>query len=192
MIKRVAMVAVLAAAIAMAHRAQAQTFSATFPSPLSTVVASVGSLGGGEYGYFWSVARGDKVEETFVGTGLALVVQLDLDFDVSQNVLNSGAHVDWDVRVNGISVGGWSWHDGDGTGPVSLSYLLAPIVGAGNYTVGMFVTNEVAPGQGSIALREGRLKLTGHSGVVPEPGMWTMLLGFGVSGSVFCLRRRRK
>lgn len=156
--------------------------------------------------YFWNAAggdvlasfppgttfRGDKVEETFVGTGLVSVNQLDLLFDVSQNFLNSGAQVDWEVRLNGTPVGTWTWHDTDGTGPVNLSYLFAPIFGGGTYTVGMHVTNEVPLGFGSIALAKGgTLTLIGQRqpGVVPEPGALAMLAGAGLAGLGFVVRR---
>lgn len=193
MFKKANLVLALAAVCITANRAQAQVFVGTFPSDSSTVVASVGDLGGGKIGYFWSVARGDKVEETFAGTGLNSVSQLDLLFNVSLNVLASGAQVDWEVRLNGTPVGTWVWHGGDGTGPVNLSYLFAPIFGGGTYTVGMHVTNEVALGAGSIALAKGgtlTLFEQRQPSVVPEPGALAMLAGAGLAGLGLVVRRR--
>lgn len=193
MFKKATLILALVAVCITANRAQAQVFVGTFPSDSSTVVASIGHFGG-QIGYFWSASRGDKVEETFVGTGLVSVNQLDLLFDVSQNVLNSGAQVDWEVRLNGTPVGTWTWHDTDGTGPVNLSYLFAPIFGGGTYTVGMHVTNEVPPGLGSIVLAKGgTLRLIQErqpQPVVPEPGTLAMLAGAGLAGLGFVVRRR--
>jgi hypothetical protein len=155
------------------NQGQAQVFVGTFPSASSVVVASLGDLGT-SFGYFGDASRGDMVGETFAGTGLSAVSQLDLMFNVSENVLSPGAHVDWEVRLNGTPVGTWTWSDIDGTGPVSLSYSFAPIVGGGTYTIGMHVTNVVPPWEGSIALAKGgTLTLYGlrqPQPVVPEPG----------------------
>jgi len=175
-------------AIATVQGAMAQTFTDTFPSDGSTVVASVGALDANSIGYFWSVARGDKVEETFAGTGLASVIQLDLSFEVTENVLADGWSVDWEVRVNGTAVGNFSVADTDGTGWRNESFSFAAINGAGTYTIGMHVTNEVAGGAGSIALgKNGDNSMTLHETVVPEPASMTAL---GL-GALALIRRRR-
>jgi hypothetical protein len=155
-------------------------YTASFPSASSTVVGSVGFISGTEIGYFWSVGRGDSVSETFSGTGLSSVNDLRLNFDVTRNVLSSGAFVSWDVFVNNNDVGNWVWNDGDGTGPVALHYTFADIVGSGTYTIAMRVMNEVAGGQGSIALGvPGTMTLQGSA--VPIPGaIW--LFGSGIVG----------
>ncbi|HEX5137989.1 MAG TPA: PEP-CTERM sorting domain-containing protein [Planctomycetota bacterium] len=170
-----------------ANVASADSETVDYPSSDSTVVASYPVINGSEFGYFWSGTRGDRITETFTGTGLDSVYALDLDFDVTQNVLNSNAYVDWNVFVNGTAVGGFIWSEADGTGPAHFSYSFAPIVGNGTYTISMEVANDVPSGYGSIAIGyPGTATLTG---TVPEPASLAML-GIGIVG--VCLRRRRK
>ena len=169
--------------------ATASAITVQFPSDDSTVVASVGFIDADEIGYFWKVSRGDSVTEGFTGTGLSSVTGLDLEFDVTQNVLASGAFTHWDVLLNGISVGDWMWTALDGIGHLSLSYLFPAIVGDGDYTIRMAVLNEVAPGAGSIALGfPGEATLTGTA--APEPGTLG-LIGAGLLGIAFGAPRRR-
>jgi len=169
--------------------ASADSVTVDYPSADSTVVASAGAIDGDEFGYFWSWVRGDRITETFAGTGLYDVTSLDLEFEVTRNVLVSGRYVDWNVFVNGISVGGFIWSEADGTGTVNLSYTgFTPIVGNGSYTISMEVANTVDPGYGSIAIGfPGSATLTGRS--VPEPIMLSMF-GVGILG--VWLRRRRR
>ena len=138
--------------VAVPH-AQAQTFTAFFPSGSSTVVG--GCLNPpGSLSYFSSVSRGDKVEQTFSSTGLNSITGLELNFDVTHNELSPAAQVDWDVRVNGTPAGTWQWTAGEGLGPVHLSYTFAPIVGGGTYDVGMFVKKIGIGAAGNIARRQ--------------------------------------
>lgn len=155
------------------------------------MVASVGTLAPGEYGYFWSVSRGDLIAETFSGTGLPSVSKLDLAFGITKNVLNSGAQVNWDVSINSVSVGTWSWSDTDGTGLFSTSYTFPSIAGGGNYTLAMKVSNEVPGGLGSIAIGDGRMTLTGGDSV-PDAGSSLGLLGLGFGALGFLRASSRK
>ncbi len=181
-------IAVALMGIALSGGVSAASWTGEFPSASSTVVASVGHLGGGGMGYFWSVSRGDMVGETFTGTGLAYVDGLDLIFEVTENVLYPGWAVDWDVKVNGTPVGGWSWADADGTGTVNLSFAFAPIADGGTFTIEMIVVNEVPDGDGSIALGYGG-RATLRGGVVPEPSSFAALAGGLIP--LLILRRRR-
>ena len=167
----------------------ASQFIDDFPSDDSTVIGSVGIISIGEFGYFWSVSRGDLISETFTGTGLNSVNQIDLEFSVTQNVLSSGAFTNWDVLVNDNVVGSWSWKDSDGTGVVDLSFNFADIFGAGTYDIAMEVTNEVAGGSGSIAIGyPGEMILTGGA-AVPEPATM-MLFGIGILGLAGVSRKK--
>ena len=167
----------------------ATTYTDAFPSSTSTVVSSIGAISATEFGYFWSVSRGDSITETFAGTGLPSVNQLDLAFPITQNFLNGGAQVNWQVSVNGTPVGNWIWKDTDGTGPFTSSYTFPDIAGAGTYTIGMLVQNEVASGLGSIAIGHGDMTLTGGGTAVPDMSSTLPLLGVGLSA--LCMFRRK-
>ena len=119
-----------------------------YPSSDSTVVASVGFIDDDEIGYFWSAARGDRVTETF--SGPPAVRGAILKVEVVSNVLNSGAHVDWRLEINGVPVGGFRVREGF-TGPIRLVRQFSPIPGP-NYEVTIRVMNEVAGGEGSHTL----------------------------------------
>lgn len=117
----------------------------SFPSATSTVVGSVGFINADEVGYFWSASRGDSVAESFAGPNR--VKKIVLNLDVVQNVLSSGAQVDWTVSINGTDVGSFSVVQGQ-LGPVTQKFSFPKITG-GTYLVKIRVTNEVAGGQGS-------------------------------------------
>jgi hypothetical protein len=169
--------------------AAATTFTAVFPSGSSNVVDS-GINPTGSFAYFWSSDRGDKVEQTFADTGLNAITELDLNFDVTQNGLSPHSVVDWDVRVNGTTVGSWQRTAPEGVGPVNLIYTFAPIVGDGTFDVGMFVTDHVPSGAGAIGVsNEGSLTLKGIGGA-PEPSSLAILVTGGLP--LFGLLRRRR
>ena len=121
----------------------------SYPSANSTIVGSVGFIDGEQVGYFWSVARGDSVTETFAAG--PSIVGYNLDVDVVENVLNSGAFVNWDVLINGVLVDNFTVNEGF-LGTVSRTANFSAIAGP-NYTVEMRVTNEVAGGEGSHTFR---------------------------------------
>jgi len=120
-----------------------------FPSAGSTVVGSTGFIDADEIGFFWSVARGDRVTETF-STALSSINRAILEIEVVTNVLNSGAFVDWDLEINGVVVGSFTINEGF-TGPFTVDVNFSPITGP-VYDVKIRVTNEVAGGEGSHTL----------------------------------------
>jgi hypothetical protein len=122
----------------------------SFPSNDSTVVANGGFLGSEQIGYFWSVARGDRVTETFADS-LTSVNRAIFDFGVPTNVLYS-TPLQWDVKINSTTVGNFQI-DAGFTGNRHLDFDFAPIVNiGGQYTVSYVVTNEIPSGWGSHTL----------------------------------------
>lgn len=123
--------------------------SEDFPSADSTVIGSVGFIDSTRIGHFWSVSRGDKVEETFT-TGIPSIGQAIFDFYVPTNVLGVGNYVIWDVFINGTKIGDITVMDQQ-IGPVHVDFSFPPINGP-VYTVLFKVTNEVPGGAGSHTL----------------------------------------
>ncbi|WP_232411046.1 PEP-CTERM sorting domain-containing protein [Methylophilus sp. 5] len=191
-IKAIAMKSMVGAALsacmlAGTGMAQAATYNFNFPSYSSNVVSSVGALSATDIGYFWSVSHGDQVSETFSGSGLFGATSLDLELNITQNVLSQGASVDWDVLVNGVDVGDWTWTSTSGTGMTYLSYTFAAISGEFN-SLALIVKNEVPAGLGSIALGL-NTEATVSNSVVPEPDT----LGFLLAGlAVISLVQRKR
>jgi hypothetical protein len=120
-----------------------------FPSASSTVVGSVGFIDDIQVGYFWSATRGDSVAETF--SGPAKIKKAILKLDVVTNGLVAGAHADWSVSINGTDVGKFVVNSGE-SGPRTLKYKFAKIKG-GTYDVKIYMTNDVAGGEGAHTLR---------------------------------------
>ena len=152
-----------------------------FPSNSSTVVDS-GINTPGEWGYFWSASRGDSVTETFAGTGITELGSLTLSFGV-EDVLQAGNETDWEVFVNGISVGSWVWTSAQGSGTLNETYSFAPITGNGTYTLRMAVTNETPVNKGSVGIFiPGTATLEAAvPSTVPEP-VSALLLSTGMLG----------
>lgn len=165
---------------------QAATFS--FPTSGSTIVGSVGEIDPTQIGYFWSATRGDLVSETFADPA-AFVTTLDLDLTVPQNVLHSGNTVNWDVILNGITVGNFSIVQGF-LGDFVQSYSFAPIASLGGYTVTLEVTNTVPGGGGAHSFGIGRQynpTVTFNASEVPEPGTVALM---AVGLAALALKRR--
>jgi len=175
-----------AAALTAAGLSQASSYSFNFPSTSSSVVASIGSIGSSEIGYFWSVARGDKVSQAYAASGVFGTTSLELDLNVTRNVLSTGNSVQWDVLVNGTDVGDWAWSSANGTGLTHLSLSFAAVTGEFS-TLALVVKNEVPSGDGSIALG---LDTRGTVAAVPEPETYALMLA-GLAGIGALVRRRK-
>lgn len=173
--------------IATVAQAGVITYTDEFPSDDSTVIGSTGYINAERgYGYFWSQSRGDMVAETYTDTGIEALTQLDLDLDIAFSSLR--ADIYWDVFVNDVLVGNWSWAANAGSGAIDLSFTFADIIGNGAYEIAMYVTSEVYPGGGSMTLGLGtQIALTGSdgqggdTGEVPEP-VSLALFGLGLLG----------
>jgi PEP-CTERM motif len=165
------------------------SFVAQFPTSSSTVSGS-GTFGfhGSDIGYFF--VTGNSVSQTYAGTGLNSVSELQLSINVDQNLLNSGGFVDLNVTLNGTTVGQFVRTDVEGTGITNLDLTFAPIVGGGTYTVGLTEINTVPEGLGSIAIAEGGNLTLNSPTAVPEPAS-VILLGLGSLGLVAHGLRRR-
>ena len=160
-----------------------------FPSDDSTIVGSLGFINSTEIGWFWTVARGDMLSESFIDP-LPYVNQAAFDFAVPSNVLISGEEVDWDVVVNGTTIGSFIIPQGF-TGTKSLDFSFAQIASiAGAYEVAFVVTNEVPGGYGSHSFAyAGEYPNSVELGYIPAPG--AILLGSIGVGIVSWLRRRK-
>ena len=119
-----------------------------FPSASSVVVGSTGFIDGDEVGYFWSATRGDSVTQVIGGP--SKIKKAILKVEVVYNGLVTGAQTDWDIRINGDTVGDFTVTSGQ-VGPIKVTSKF-PRKRGGEYEVAIVMTNEVAGGEGSITL----------------------------------------
>lgn len=145
--RRLALFAAAAATVFACFAVSVQAATFEFPSSTSTVVGS-GGTPPGSVGYFWSQARGDKVEQTFFGP--SSIDHAVLTVQPTENNLNPGLAVDWALSINGVDVGTFSVPSGE-LGPVVVSRSFAPMAGP-SYVVKIRVTNEIPGGGGSHTL----------------------------------------
>jgi hypothetical protein len=127
------------------------TGTVEFPSASSSVPR--GSLGG--LGTFY--IAGDYVTQTFTGTGLSSVTELDLAFDMHDGTGSSCSVgiMSWDVSVNDTTVGSYSFEGGLSLGvvPIEQLYTFPAIAGTGvdgdTYELTIAATTTVCGGGGS-------------------------------------------
>ena len=136
------------------------TVTVDFPSETSTVSYSYGGgysgvLGSGGGGMYYEV--GNAVSQTFSGTGLAQVSNLDVAFDMDDQTDSycTVGTLTWDVSINGTTVGSYGYEGGFTLGRISLAetYSFAPVAGTGtgsdDYTIAYTATTTVCPGGGA-------------------------------------------
>jgi hypothetical protein len=102
---------------------------------------------GAGFNYIWNI--GDYWAQTF-STTLAAANVAAIRLNISENVLNSGAHVDLDVKLNGVLLKHISIPQGF-VGNIPIRAQFSDIAGP-DYRFEFVETNQVAPGQGSVAM----------------------------------------
>jgi hypothetical protein len=116
----------------------------TFPSNSSS--ASKGNISS----YYW--VAGEYVQESFARS--APVKQLDLSFtmtDSTSTYCSGMVTLFWNVKVNGTTVGSYSWPLGTGVGThtISQTYTFAPISTGGTATLRIEAASTVCGGGGA-------------------------------------------
>lgn len=129
-----------------------------FPRSTSKIYNTFGapvSLGAGGGGVLF--VSGSWVGDKFASTGLTSVSSADMDFDMSDftNMACVVGTLDFDVEINGVVVGAFSWAGGFGVGTFNItqSYAFAPVAGGGptgdGYRVRIISRDTVCGGGGS-------------------------------------------
>ncbi len=156
------------------------TYIGAFPSSQSIIVASVDPSSGTNF--FFS--QNHSISQIFTDTGLQYANQIHLEFYVTENTLFEN-FINWNVFINEVNIGSWSWSNTNGVGQVVLNIDFPNIVAAGSFAIAMRVINTIPPGSGSIALGpNGVLELSGESEgakPIPEPAT-VMLFAIGLVG----------
>ncbi len=158
--------------LASTASALAGVITADFPSTSSTNTAAAGQ-------YYYNTTH--TVKETFSGAGV-IDYATGLDFSLLiDNRLATGAFVNFDVFLNSNLVGNFTISQADGNGPLAYSFTFSNML-ANDYEVMLAVTNNVAPGSGSVNFIEGSSSVA-ISGGVPSPGPLALIgLGLLIAG----------
>ena len=124
--------------------------STTVSFPTSgSVMSSGGTLGSGGGGAYY--ISGAYVEEKFSRT--APISRLDVDFKMSDSTSSycSVGTLTWAVKLNGTTVGTYSWAGGTSGGDKTIkqSYTFSPLSMSGTVAIRFEATTTVCPGGGS-------------------------------------------
>jgi len=167
-----------------------------FPGPGTSYTSATDGTGfifsGGVSGLMQTA--GDNVDQTFLGTGVASIDSLKVDFNVDNNLNGSSENII--ISVNGTAVATFVVPDGGGLNDVTTiagSIFFAPIVGNGTYDLTMTLQDTIPSDDGSIDFQAGgSFALNGGVRVVEAPEPLTLsLFGAGL-GAAFAVSRRRK
>lgn len=171
--------AIMPLALMVATPLSAASVTLDFPSASST---STGS--GANSQFFFSPAH--TVTESFTGTGIADATMFSFDLFIKNINLKDGAFVTFEARTNMTVLGNFTFSEGDADGLYSFDFAFAdPDPIGDDYSIGLFVTNTVPAGDGSIELFAGASTVTisdeAGVNVVPLPATG-LLLGAGLLG----------
>jgi hypothetical protein len=129
---------------------------------------------------------------TITPTGVGGTATFDDPFSVTIDLTSNGDTVPF--VFNGFRLAGTLDNTGLGSDTVYFTSLnLSTIthnVGGANFSINL--SGFTPPGTTGSLTPDGTLSFFVQSSTVPEPGTVAMLIGMGVSGSAFVLRRRRK
>lgn len=136
---------------------------------------------------------GDYITQTYTGTGLSAVNSLDYNLKLFDGISNNTETLS--IQINGIQV---DTQNVAGCGPVYCSSDVAignlvnfsPIVGNGDYTLKIALTNDIGGGIGYISFDNSGL-FTISNTTVPEPST-VALFGLGLVGLSVARRRTRQ
>jgi hypothetical protein len=181
-------------ALLAAGPADASAIALAFPGTGTTYFSASNGSGfipsGGASAFMFTA--GDKLDETFTGTGVASVDSLKVDFNIDDLLNGSSEKVL--ISVNGTPVANFVVPDNsgvDGVTTIAASIFFAPIVGNGTYELTMTLVDTVPGGEGSIDFQDGGVfALNGGVRVVHVPEPITLALFGGGFGAALAFRRR--
>ena len=129
---------------------------------------AAGPLGDGGGGVNYQA--GERLDQTFVGTGVCRADSSEWVFQMSNFTSGSGYTNDFDVYINDINVGSYSFAPGDGN-PVNFDLIfLHPGLAVGNAKLSIIAASTVPGGDGSWNwIAGGTVTLSGSAGPCCAP-----------------------
>jgi len=135
------------------------------------------------------------VTQDYAGTGISNATNFTFDLQIS-DILSAGAFVNFEARANEFVLGNFTISDSDPQGLFSFSFDFTDNDPIGDdYSIGLFVTNTVPGGDGSVEFFTGPSSVTiSGDAISPVPlpaGGLLLLSGLAAVGG-FNLRNKRK